>query len=119
MTGNRPGQLKNLAQLPEFKIKKAGTNTPQIISATTKLDVTACATHLKIKIHLSEVTAFAMIDWGTVGNFMFEKFAKNHQIPGLLKKKSYQLTVVNETLLNQNKKMVKKETPPLKTQIND
>ena len=47
---NRSGQLKKLAQLPEFKVKEAGTNTPQIISATTALDATACATHLKIKI---------------------------------------------------------------------
>ena len=27
-TGNGPGQLKKLAQLPKFEIKEAGTNTP-------------------------------------------------------------------------------------------
>ena len=27
-TGNRPGRLKKLAQLPEFEVKEAGTNTP-------------------------------------------------------------------------------------------
>ena len=27
-TGNGLGRLKKLAQLPEFKVKKAGTNTP-------------------------------------------------------------------------------------------
>ena len=59
-----------------------------------------------------------MIDLGIIENFMFEKFAKNHQIPGLLKEKPYQLMVVNGTPLNQDKKMVKKETLPLKTQIN-
>ena len=26
--GNRPGQLKKLAQLPEFEVKEVGTNTP-------------------------------------------------------------------------------------------
>ena len=26
-TGNGPGRLKKLAQLPEFEVKKAGTNT--------------------------------------------------------------------------------------------
>ena len=59
-----------------------------------------------------------MIDLGVTENFMFKKFAKNHRIPGLLKEKPYQLTVINETSLNQDKKMIKKETPPLRTQIN-
>ena len=27
-TGNGPGRLKKLAQLPEFEVKEAGTNTP-------------------------------------------------------------------------------------------
>ena len=70
----------------EFEMKEAGTNTPQIISATTALDATACARHLKIKIQLSGVTAFAMIDSSVMGDFMLKKFAKNHQVPRLLKK---------------------------------
>ena len=72
------------------------------------VDLTAWAIHLKIKIQLSAVTVFAMIDSGTTGNFMSEKFARNHQILGLLKKKSYQLTVVDRIFLNQDKKMIKK-----------
>ena len=56
-----------------------------------------------------------MINSGTTKNFMFKKFAKNHQIPELLKKKSYQLTVVDGTPLNQDERMVKKETSTLWT----
>ena len=89
MTSNGLGQLKKLAQLPEFEVKEAGTNTPQTISTTTALDAIACATYLKIKIQLLRVTAFAKIDSNATGNFMFKKFAKNYQIPGLLKKKNY------------------------------
>ena len=48
-TGNGPEQLKKLAQLPEFKVKEAGTNTPQMINVTA-LNATACVTHLKIRI---------------------------------------------------------------------
>ena len=48
-TGNGPGQLKKLAQLPKFEVKEAGTNTPQMINATA-LNATACVTHLKIRI---------------------------------------------------------------------
>ena len=40
-TGNGPGWLKKLAQLPEFKVKEAGTNTPRMINATA-LNATAC-----------------------------------------------------------------------------
>ena len=56
---------------------------------------------------------------GVIGNFIFEKFAKNYQISGLLNEKLYQLTVVDETFFNQDEKMVKKKTQPLRTQIND
>ena len=46
-TGNGPGQLKKLAQLLEFEVKEAGTNTPRMINAMA-LNTTACVTHLKI-----------------------------------------------------------------------
>ena len=48
-TGNEPGRLKILAQLPECEVKEAGTNTPRMINATA-LNATACVTHLKIRI---------------------------------------------------------------------
>ena len=47
--GNGPGWLKKLAQLPEFEVKEASTNTPQMINATA-LNTTACVIHLKIRI---------------------------------------------------------------------
>ena len=50
--------------------------------------------------------ALAMIDSGATGNFMSRKFAMNHQIPGLPKKRPYQLTVVDGTSLNQDEEMV-------------
>ena len=115
-TGNRPGRLKKLAQLPEFKVKEAGTNTPQMINATA-LNTTACVTHLKIRIQLAGVTALAMIDSGATRNFMSRKLATNHRIPGLSKERLYQLTVVDGTPLNQDERMVKEETLPLMSQI--
>ena len=115
-TGNGPGQLKKLAQLPEFEVKEAGTNTPQMINATA-LNTTACVTHLKIRVQLAGVTALAMIDSGATGNFMSRKFATNHRIPGLLKESSYQLTVADGTPLNQDEGMVKEETLPLMSQM--
>ena len=115
-TGNGPGWLKKLAQLPEFEVKEAGTNTPQMINATA-LDATACITHFKIRIQLAGVTALAMIDSSATRNFMLKKFAMNHRIPGLPKEKPYQLTVVDGTPLNQDEGMVKKETLPLISQI--
>ena len=115
-TGNGPGRLKKLAQLPEFKVKEAGTNTPQMINATA-LNATACVTHLKFRIQFAGVTALAMIDSGATGNFMLRKFATNHRIPGLPKERPYQLTVVNGTLLNQDEGMVKEETLSLMSQI--
>ena len=115
-TGNGPGQPKKLAQLPEFEVKEAGTNTPRIINATT-LNTIACVTHLKIRIQLAGVTALAMIDSGATGNFMSRKFATNHRIPGLPKKRPYQLTVVDGTPLNQDEMMVKEETLPLMSQM--
>ena len=48
-TGNGPGQLKKLAQLPEFEVREADTNTPRMINATA-LNATACVTYLKIRI---------------------------------------------------------------------
>ena len=107
VTGNGPGWLKKLAQLPKFKVKETGTNTPQIISIITALDATACATYLKIKIQLWGVTAFAMIDSSVIENFMSYKFVKNPPIPRLLKRKLYQLTVVNGIPVNQNEMIVK------------
>ena len=83
----------------------------------TALNTTACVTHLKIRIQLAGVTALAMINLGATRNFMSRKFATNHQIPGLLKERPYQLTVVDGTPLNQDKKMVKEETLPLMSQI--
>ena len=115
-TGNGPGRLKKLAQLPEFEVKEAGTNTPRMINATA-LNATACVTHLKIRIQLVGVTALAMIDSGTTGNFMSRKFATNNRISGLSKERPYQLTVVDGTLLNQDEGMVKEETLPLLSQI--
>ena len=115
-TGNGPGRLKKLAQLPEFKVKEAGTNTPQMINATA-LNATACVTYLKIRIQLAGVMALAMINSGATGNFMSRKFATNHRIPGLPKERPYQLTVVDGTPLNQDEGMVKKETLPLMSQI--
>ena len=85
-TGNEPGQLKILAQLPEFEVKDASTNTPQMINAMA-LNATACVTHLKIRIQLAGVTALAMINSGATRNFMLRKFATNHRIPRLPKKK--------------------------------
>ena len=98
-TGNGPGQLKKLAQLPEFEVKEAGTNTLRMINATA-LNATACVTHLKIRIQLVGVTALAMIDSGATRNFMSRKFATNHRIPGLPKERPYQLMVVDGTPLN-------------------
>ena len=115
-TGNGPGRLKKLAQLPEFEVKEAGTNTPRMINATA-LNATACVTHLKIRIHLAGVTALVMIDSGATRNFMSRKFATNHRIPGLPKERPYQLTVVDGTPLNQDEGMVKEETLPLMSQI--
>ena len=115
-TGYGPGRLKKLAQLPEFKVKKAGTNTPQIINATA-LNTTACVTHLKIRIQLAGVTALAMIDSGATRNFMSRRFATNHKIPRLPKERPYQLTVVDGTPLNQDEGMVKEDTLPLMSQI--
>ena len=115
-TGNEPGRLKILAQLPEFEVKEAGTNTPRMINAMA-LNATACVTHLKIRIQLAGVTALAMINSGATGNFMSRKFATNHRIPGLPKKRRYQLTVVDGTPLNQDEGMVKEETLPLMGQI--
>ena len=48
---------------------------------------------------------------------MSRKIATNHRIPGSPKKRAYQLTVVDETPLNQDEGMVKKETLPLMSQI--
>ena len=87
-TGNRPGWLKKLAQLPEFEVKEAGTNTSQMINATA-LNATACVTHLKIRIQLAGITALAMIDSGATRNFMSRKFAMNYRIPGLAKERLY------------------------------
>ena len=53
---------------------EAGTSKPQILSATHALDATACATHLRIKVQLSGVTAIAMINSGATGNFMSTEF---------------------------------------------
>ena len=115
-TGNRPRQLKKLAQLLEFEVKEAGTNTPRMINATA-LNATACVTHLKIRIQLAGVMALAMINSGATGNFMSKKFATNHRIPGLPKERPYQLTVADGTPLNQDEEMVKEETLPLMSQI--
>ena len=115
-TGNGPGWLKKLAQLPEFEVKEAGTNTPQMINATA-LNTTACVTHLKIRIQLAGVMALAMIDSGATRNFMSRKFAMNHRIAGLPKERLYQLTVVDGTPLNQDEEMMKVETLPLMSQI--
>ena len=115
-TGNRPGRLKKLAQLPEFEVKETSTNTPQIINATA-LSATACVTHLKIRIQLARVTALAMIDLSATRNFMSRIFAINHQIPGLPEERPSPLTVVDGTPLNQDEGMVKKETLPLMSQI--
>ena len=115
-TGNRPRRLKKLAQLPEFEVKEAGTNTPRMINATA-LNATACVTYLEIRIQLAGVTALAMIDSGATRNFMSRKFATNHRIPGLPKERPYQLTVVDGTPLNQDEGMVKEETLPLMSQI--
>ena len=87
-TGNEPRRLRKLAQLSEFKVKEAGTNTPQMINATA-LNATACVTHLKIRIQLAGVMALAIIDSGATRNFMSRKFATNHRIPGLQKKRPY------------------------------
>ena len=100
MTGNGPEQPKKLAQFSEFKVKEASTNTLQILSTITALDATACATHLKIKIELSGVITFAMIDSSTTKNFITEKFAKNYKISKLLKERPYQLTVFEGKPLN-------------------
>ena len=110
-TGNGPGQLKKLAQLPEFEVKEAGTNTPRMINATA-LNATACVTHLEIRIQLARVMALAMIDSGATRNFMSRKFATNHRILELPKKRLYQLTVVDGTPLNRDEGMVKEETLP-------
>ena len=115
-TSNGPGQLKKLAQLPEFEVKEAGTNTPQMINATA-LNTTACVTHLKIRVQLAGVTTLAMINSSATGNFMSRKFETNHKIPGLPKERPYQLTVVDGTPLNQDEEMVKEETLPLMSQI--
>ena len=96
---------------------EAGTSKPQILSATHALNATACATHLRIKVQLSGVTAIATIDLGATRNFMFMEFARKNQIPGVKNNDSYQLTVVDRTLLSQDEGMVKTETPPLGCQI--
>ena len=96
---------------------EAGTSKPQILSATHALDATACATHLRIKVQLSGVTAIAMIDSNATKNFMSTEFARKNQILGVKKNDQYQLTVVDRTLLSQDEGMVKTETPPLRCQI--
>ena len=75
---------------------EAGTSKPQILSATHALDATACATHLRIKVQLSGITAIAMIVLGATGNFMTTEFARKNRIPGAKKIDSYQLMVVME-----------------------
>ena len=59
-----------------------------------------------------------MINSGATENFMSNKLTNNHQILELLKQRLYKITIVDGTLLNQDKKIVKKETLPLRTQIN-
>ena len=115
-TGNGPGRLKKLAQLPEFEVKEEGTNTPRMINATA-LNTTACLTYFKIRIQLAGVMALAMTNSSATGNFMLRKIATNHRIPRLPKERPYQLTVVDGTPLNQDERMVKEETPPLMSQI--
>ena len=83
----------------------------------TALNATACVTQLKIRIQLAGVTALAMIDSGATGNFLSRKFATNHRISGLSKKRPYQLTVADGTPLNQDEGMVKEETLSLMSQI--
>ena len=48
---------------------------------------------------------------------MSMKFARKNQILGVKKDNSYQLTVVDETPLSQDERMVKTETPLLRCQI--
>ena len=96
---------------------EAGTSKPQILRPTHALDATACATHLRIKVQLSGVTTIAMIDSSATGNFMSMEFAGKNQILGVKKNDSYQLMVVDGTLLSQDERMVKTETPPLRGQI--
>ena len=96
---------------------EAGTSKPQILSATYALDVTACATHLRIKVQLLGVTIIAMIDSSATGNFMSIELARKNQIPGVKKDDSYQLMVADETLLSQDEGMVRTETPPLRCRI--
>ena len=59
-----------------------------------------------------------MIDLGAMGNFMSNKFVKNYQVPELSKEKSYQLTIVNGKLLNQDKEIVKIKTLLLRIELN-
>ena len=96
---------------------EASTSKPQILSATHALDAIAYATHLRIKVQLSRVTAIAMIDSGATKNFMSTEFARKNQIPGVKKDDPYQLTIVDGTPLSQDERMVKTETLPLRCQI--
>ena len=96
---------------------EAGASKPQILSATHALNAMACATHLRIKIQLSGVTAIAMINSGATRNFMSTEFARKNKIPGVKKDDPYQLTVVDGTPLSQDERMVKTKTPPLRCQM--
>ena len=58
-----------------------------------------------------------MIDLSATRNFMSTEFAKKNQILEVKKDDSYQLTVVDETLLSQDEWMVKTETLSLRCQI--
>ena len=58
-----------------------------------------------------------MINLGATRHFMSMEFARKNQIPEVKKDDPYQLTVVDGTLLSQDERMVKTETPPLRCQI--
>ena len=89
MAGYGTERLKKLICLSEIEVMKAGTSKPQILSDTHALDATTCATHLRIKVQLSKVTAIAMIDSSATRNFMFTEFAWKNQIPGVKKNDLY------------------------------
>ena len=57
---------------------ETGTSKLQSSNPTHALDATACATHLRIKVQLSGVTAIAMIDLGATRNFMSTEFARKN-----------------------------------------
>ena len=57
---------------------EAGTSKPQILNATHALDVTAYATHLKIKVQLSRVIAIARSDSRATRNFMSTEFTRKN-----------------------------------------